>query len=92
MRVAFDNGTTAEVESVEMHRERVDRALPGDVVGFSLKDPAAAAALKRGSVCGDAARDPPSFVKSFDAHVCWRRPGGRFARRPPREPCCVCRV
>jgi len=57
----------AEVRSVEMHKEMLEQAGPGDNVGFnvrvSVKD------LKRGYVAGDARSDPPMAIKSFEAQV-----------------------
>ena len=61
-------GLTAEVQTVEMHHEQLEEALPGDNVGFnvrnvSLKD------LRRGTVAGDASNDPPAEVEEFNAQV-----------------------
>jgi len=59
---------TTEVKSVEMHHEALPQALPGDNVGFNIKN-VAVKDLRRGFVCGDAKVDPPFETESFDAQV-----------------------
>jgi elongation factor 1-alpha len=61
-------GITTEVKSVEMHHEALPQALPGDNVGFNIKN-VAVKDLRRGFVCGDAKVDPPFETESFDAQV-----------------------
>jgi len=59
---------TTEVKSVEMHHESLSEALPGDNVGFNIKN-VAVKEIKRGFVCGDSKNDPPRVAKSFKSQV-----------------------
>ncbi|XP_026148181.1 elongation factor 1-alpha-like isoform X2 [Mastacembelus armatus] len=59
---------TAEVKSIEMHYNRLQKALPGYNVGFNIKN-VAVKSLRRGDVAGNAHNDPPTAVKSFEARV-----------------------
>jgi len=59
---------TTEVKSVEMHHESVDEALPGDNVGFNVKN-VSIKDIRRGMVASDSKNDPASGVKSFSAQV-----------------------
>jgi len=59
---------TTEVKSVEMHHEAVEQALPGDNVGFNIKN-VSVKDIKRGNVAGDAKSDPPRAVDTFQAQV-----------------------
>ncbi|XP_061661380.1 elongation factor 1-alpha-like [Syngnathoides biaculeatus] len=59
---------TAEVKSIEMHHQGLDTALPGHNVGFNIKN-VSVKNLRRGDVAGNAQRDPPSDVRSFEAQV-----------------------
>lgn len=59
---------TTEVKSVEMHHESLPEALPGDNVGFNVKN-VSVKDIKRGMVAGDSKNDPPCGVKSFKAQV-----------------------
>lgn len=61
-------GITTEVKSVEMHHEALTQALPGDNVGFNVKN-VAVKDIRRGNVCGDAKQDPPQETESFNAQV-----------------------
>lgn len=61
-------GITTEVKSVEMHHEQLAEALPGDNVGFNVKN-VSVKEIRRGYVCGDSKNDPPSGVESFTAQV-----------------------
>jgi elongation factor 1-alpha len=49
-------GTTTEVKSVEMHHEQVEEAVPGDNVGFNVKN-LSVKDIKRGYVCSDSKND-----------------------------------
>ena len=60
---------TTEVKSVEMHHEALTEALPGDNVGFNVKN-VSVKDIKRGNVAGDSKNDPPKGVESFNAQVC----------------------
>ena len=59
---------TTEVKSVEMHHEALTEALPGDNVGFNVKN-VSVKDIKRGMVAGDSKNDPPKEAKSFKAQV-----------------------
>merc|ERR1712135_161405 len=59
---------TTEVKSVEMHHESMPEALPGDNVGFNVKN-VSIKDIKRGNVAGDSKKDPPKGAKSFLAQV-----------------------
>uniref|UniRef100_H2Y956 Tr-type G domain-containing protein n=1 Tax=Ciona savignyi TaxID=51511 RepID=H2Y956_CIOSA len=59
---------TAEVGSIEMHHEALFEALPGDNIGFHVKN-VAANKLRRGMVAGDIGNDPPKQASSFLAQV-----------------------
>jgi len=61
-------GITTEVKSVEMHHESLPEALPGDNVGFNVKN-VSIKEIKRGNVCGDSKNDPPKGAKEFAAQV-----------------------
>lgn len=58
----------SEVKSVEMHHESLAEAIPGDNVGFNVKN-LAVTDIKRGNVAGDIKNDPPAEVESFTAQV-----------------------
>jgi len=57
-----------EVKSVEMHHEAIVEALPGDNVGFNVKN-VSVKEIKRGNVAGDSKNDPPKAAVSFEAQV-----------------------
>jgi len=59
---------TTEVKSVEMHHESLPEAVPGDNVGFNIKN-VSVKDIKRGNVCGDSKNDPPQPAESFLAQV-----------------------
>jgi elongation factor 1-alpha len=61
-------GVTTEVKSVEMHHEVLEQAVPGDNVGFNVKN-VSVKDIRRGMVCGDSKVDPPLGVQSFEAQV-----------------------
>merc|ERR1712193_519197 len=61
-------GLTTEVKSVEMHHESVEKAEPGDNVGFNVKN-VSIKDIKRGMVTGDSKSDPAKETKSFLAQV-----------------------
>ena len=69
MVVSFaPNRITTEVKSVEMHHESLPEALPGDNVGFNIKN-VSAKEVRRGNVCGDSKNDPPKEAATFRAQV-----------------------
>merc|ERR1711915_934010 len=59
---------TTEVKSVEMHHETLTEALPGDNVGFNVKN-VSVKDIKRGMVASDSKNDPAKETKSFVAQV-----------------------
>jgi elongation factor 1-alpha len=59
---------TTEVKSVEMHHEQIPEGLPGDNVGFNVKN-VSIKDIRRGNVCGDSKNDPPKEAASFNAQV-----------------------
>ncbi|GMG19766.1 unnamed protein product [Ambrosiozyma monospora] len=61
-------GVTTEVKSVEMHHETLTEGLPGDNVGFNVKN-VSVKEIRRGNVCGDSKNDPPKGAASFNAQV-----------------------
>uniref|UniRef100_A0A7S2KIR6 Elongation factor 1-alpha n=2 Tax=Leptocylindrus danicus TaxID=163516 RepID=A0A7S2KIR6_9STRA len=61
-------GLVAEVKSVEMHHESLPEAVPGDNVGFNVKN-VAVKDLRRGNVASDSKNNPASGVASFEAQV-----------------------
>jgi len=59
---------TTEVKSVEMHHEALEEAVPGDNVGFNVKN-VAVKDLRRGFVASDSKNDPAQEAASFNAQV-----------------------
>merc|ERR1739838_703324 len=59
---------TTEVKSVEMHHESLPEALPGDNVGFNVKN-VSVKDIRRGNVASDSKNDPVKEAKSFKAQV-----------------------
>jgi len=59
---------TTEVKSVEMHHQTLDKALPGDNVGFNVKN-VSVKDIRRGNVAGDSKNDPPKGAADFLAQV-----------------------
>jgi len=61
-------GLTTEVKSVEMHHEALVEAVPGDNVGFNVKN-VSVKELRRGYVAGDTKNNPPRAAADFSAQV-----------------------
>jgi len=61
-------GLSTEVKSVEMHHESLTEALPGDNVGFNVKN-VSVKDIKRGMVAGDSKNDPPGKTENFKAQI-----------------------
>jgi len=61
-------GQTTEVKSVEMHHEQVEEAIPGDNVGFNVKN-LSVKDIKRGYVASDSKNDPAMDTENFTAQV-----------------------
>jgi len=69
MVVTFAPGNVStEVKSVEMHHEQLVEAVPGDNVGFNVKN-LSVKDIRRGNVCGDSKNDPPKASEKFNAQV-----------------------
>eukprot|EP00803_Ostreobium_quekettii_P006034 evm.model.scf_480EXC.3 EVM.evm.TU.scf_480EXC.3 scf_480EXC:18799-21746(-) len=62
------SGLTTEVKSVEMHHEALPQAVPGDNVGFNVKN-VSVKELKRGYVASDSKTDPAKGTEEFTAQV-----------------------
>jgi len=62
------SAVTTEVKSVEMHHESMSEALPGDNVGFNVKN-VSVKDIRRGNVAGDSKNDPPKECSMFHAQV-----------------------
>jgi len=61
-------GVSTEVKSVEMHHESLAEALPGDNVGFNVKN-ISVKDIRRGSVASDSKNDPAKEARQFTAQV-----------------------
>jgi elongation factor 1-alpha len=69
MVVSFaPSGVTTEVKSVEMHHEALPEAIPGDNVGFNVKN-VSVKDIRRGYVASDTKNDPAQETEHFDAQV-----------------------
>merc|ERR1712038_2229324 len=62
------SNVTTEVKSVEMHHTSLDEALPGDNVGFNVKN-VSVKEIRRGNVASDSKNDPAKECKNFNAQV-----------------------
>ncbi|UKZ47754.1 translation elongation factor EF-1 alpha [Trichoderma virens] len=62
------SNVTTEVKSVEMHHEQLVEGVPGDNVGFNVKN-VSVKEIRRGNVAGDSKNDPPMGAASFTAQV-----------------------
>jgi elongation factor 1-alpha len=88
MTVSFaPGGVSTEVKSVEMHHEQLQQALPGDNVGFNVKN-VSVKDIRRGNVAGDSKNNPPQESESFTAQViCMNHPGEIHAGYAPVLDC-----
>jgi len=69
MTVTFSPaGLSTEVKSVEMHHVALPEAVPGDNVGFNVKN-LSVKDIRRGMVAGDVKNDPPQETEDFVAQV-----------------------
>merc|ERR1712227_305139 len=59
---------STEVKSVEMHHESLQEGLPGDNVGFNVKN-VSVKDIRRGNVASDSKNDPAQEAASFNAQV-----------------------
>merc|ERR1712193_269952 len=62
------SNVTTEVKSVEMHHESLPEAVPGDNVGFNVKN-VSVKEIRRGNACSDSKNDPAKAAATFDAQV-----------------------
>ncbi|KAF9291146.1 translation elongation factor EF-1 alpha, partial [Linnemannia elongata] len=62
------SNVTTEVKSVEMHHEVLTEGIPGDNVGFNVKN-VSVKDIRRGNVCSDSKNDPAKEAASFNAQV-----------------------
>ncbi len=58
---------TGEVKSIEMHHEPIEKAEPGDNIGFNVRG-IGKNDIKRGDVCGHV-DNPPTVAKTFTAQI-----------------------
>ena len=58
---------SGEVKSIEMHHEPIEKAVPGDNIGFNVRG-VSKKDLRRGDVCGHV-DSPPTVVKEFTAQI-----------------------
>lgn len=69
MMVKFSpSDLTTEVKSIEMHHEMLEKAEPGDNVGFNIKG-ISVDQLRRGFVCSNTKEDPAKDCADFTAQV-----------------------
>jgi elongation factor 1-alpha len=69
MTVQFGpTGVSTEVKSVEMHHESMPEAIPGDNVGFNVKN-ISVKDIHRGHVASDSKNDPCFDTEQFEAQV-----------------------
>ncbi|MBN2331392.1 MAG: translation elongation factor EF-1 subunit alpha [Candidatus Aenigmarchaeota archaeon] len=61
------SGTTAEIKSIEMHHKQLDKAEPGDNIGFNVKG-ISKKDIKKGDVIGSPS-NPPTVAKEFTAQI-----------------------
>jgi len=71
-------GVSTEVKSVEMHHESLPEAVPGDNVGFNVKN-ISVKDIRRGSVASDSKNDPAKEARSFNAQVIIMNHPGQIA-------------
>jgi elongation factor 1-alpha len=86
---------STECKDVEMHHEKLEQAVPGDNVGFNVKN-VSVKDIKRGMVCGDSKNDPPKEATTFLAQVIIMNHPGQISNgdacmtdMEPSKPLCV---
>ncbi|KAA8644798.1 elongation factor 1-alpha [Aspergillus tanneri] len=62
------SNVTTEVKSVEMHHQQLKEGLPGDNVGFNVKN-VSVKEVRRGNVASDSKNDPAAACEHFTAQV-----------------------
>ncbi len=65
--IIMPEGIKTEIKSIEMHHKQLQKAEPGDNIGFNIKN-VDKKAIKRGDVIGPVS-SPPTVVEDFTAQV-----------------------
>jgi len=71
-------GLTTEVNSIEMHHEKLSEAVPGHNVGFNVEN-AGVNDIRRGDVASDVENNPAMGATSFDAQVIIMNHSGKIS-------------
>lgn len=83
---------TTEVKSVEMHHQTLDEGVPGDNVGFNVKN-VSIKDIKRGNVTSDSKDDPAKETDTFIAQVIvMNHPGEIHNGYQPVLDCHTCHI
>ncbi|XP_035526177.1 elongation factor 1-alpha, oocyte form-like [Morone saxatilis] len=78
---------SSEVKTVEMHHMSMPEALPGDNIGFNVKN-LSIKEIRRGNIAGDSKNNPPCGAASFIAQVIvLNHPGEIHAGYSPVTDC-----
>ena len=86
------NNLTTEVKSVEMHHESLPEAVPGDNVGFNVKN-VSVKDIKRGYVASDSKNDPCTDTEMFVSQVIvFNHPGQIQNGYTPVLDCHTCHI
>ncbi|PWA64351.1 elongation factor 1 alpha [Artemisia annua] len=93
MSITFGpTGFTTKVKSIEMHSDGLSEAIPGDMVGFAVKE-VGVKELKRGSVASHTKDDPAKGAASFTSQlIVMNHPGKIRIGYTPVLHCHTCHV